>query len=356
MKLWQRYLLREFFAVFFLFLFGFYFLYIAIDYCSHMQDFIQGKQILLSELCFYYFYQLIKRCDILLPLAYLVAMMKTLLKWNVKNELVAFQAAGLSWKRLVTPLFVVALLLSGSNLLLTEFVLPNALNRIDYFHDSHLRHSHRGQRREPIHVILLKDHSKLIYQYYDRSLERFIDVIWICSPNQIWRMKSLKMHPHPEGYFVDHLEKRDGYFVKIESLEKHSFPHFQLEEQSSQMVPLENHSISKLLHLLQKKPTQSIKQGLKTQILFKTCMPFLPILVFLSITPRCIRYARRAAYFLLYAISLFSFVAFIALMDGFVILGETGTLTPVQSILVPFFLPLFFFSWAFIKNTFPKSA
>src|SRR6202008_2585560 len=111
------------------------------------------------------------------------------------------------------------------------------------------------------------------------------------------------------------------------------------------VIPFENRSIRELVDLLQKNPTKSAKQEILTQLLFKTCMSFLSILVFLVISPCCVRYARCLPFFLFYSASLFAFVTFIAFLDAAVILGETGTIPPTQAILIPFLLLLIVFSW-----------
>lgn len=353
MKLWQRYLLREFFKVFALFLFGFYFLYIAIDYCSHMQDFTQGKQIAFGKITSYYLFQFIKRADILLPLACMIAMMKVLLGWNARRELVAFQAGGLSWKQLIRPLLIVSLAISLLNLVIAEFALPTALRRIDHFYDANLRHSHRGNRSEPIHVLQLEDQSKLIYQYYDSSLHRFVDVIWMRSPGDLWRMKSLHADPlSPVGYFVDHLEKQpDGHIEKTHSADQLLFKELKWDKEMTRrgFIPYENRSISELYRLHNQEMTKYSKHELTTQMLFKLCMPLLTPLIALGIAPICVRYARQIPFFFLYAVSLFAYVAFVALMDAAVILGETATFSPLIVILLPFALPLTFFGWRYLR-------
>lgn len=354
MKLWQRYLLREFLKVFILFLFGFYFLYITIDYCSHMQDFVQGKKIAFGQIILFYLYQFVKRCDILLPLAFMISSMKLLLGWNNQRELVAFQAGGLSWKKLVSPLIVVATILCLTNLSIAEFALPKALRRIDRFHDTHMKHSHSGNRSEPIHVLQLEDHSKLVYKHYDNSQDRFIDVIWVRSPSDLWRMKALSANPDtPIGYFVDHLEKRpEGHFEKSASFEAVKLQELKWDKQMTRrgFVPYENRSLSELAKLWIHDTSKYAAHEIQTQLLFKFLMPFLPLLVILSIAPFCVRYSRQISFFFYYSISLFAYVAFVALMDACVILGENATIAPLYAILIPFLIPFAFFSFKYAKS------
>ena len=107
-SIWQRYLFREILKVFFLFLGCFFFLYSIMDYSLHMQDFFVDKQIHLDHLFIYYFYQFIKRADLLIPLAFLIATLKVLFSFNARGELVALQASGLSSRKILRPFFLFA--------------------------------------------------------------------------------------------------------------------------------------------------------------------------------------------------------------------------------------------------------
>lgn len=354
MKLWQRYLLREFFKVFFLFLFGFYFLYIVVDYCAHMQDFLQGNKISFGKISIYYLFQFIKRSDILLPLAFMLSSMKLLLGWNHRRELVAFQAGGLSWKKLVKPLVVIALALSMTNLLIAEFALPKALRSIDRLHDTYMKHSRRQQRSEPIHVLQLEDHSKLIYKFYDSLKDCFVDVIWMKSPNELWRMKSLNANPQlPIGYFVDHLEKTEGYFEKTGSFEQINLEGLKWEKQMTRrgFVPYENRSVSELVRLYKQDVSHYASDEILSQLLFKISMPFLSLLIILAVAPLCVRYTRQVPFFLYFAIAIFAYIAFVAFMDASIILGENGTVSPFYAVLLPLLVPLAFFWLRFSKKS-----
>src|SRR5262245_50908672 len=106
MKLWEKYVLREFLKVFFFFLFGFFFIYAIIDYSTHIQDFVHGKNLPVLKILQYYLFQFVKRADILIPLALLISTIKVLCQLNIYRELVAFQSAGIAQKKLLRPLFL----------------------------------------------------------------------------------------------------------------------------------------------------------------------------------------------------------------------------------------------------------
>lgn len=133
LKIWQRHFIYQFTAVFFLFLICFYSFYILIDYSSRVGSFSQHPLFFgWKGLFFYYLYVFANRAEILLPLALLLAFIKTVLSLNVKNKLLALQTAGISLKNLMYPFIFFSL---GSVILLylnEEFILPYTLVEVNY--------------------------------------------------------------------------------------------------------------------------------------------------------------------------------------------------------------------------------
>lgn len=352
--LWQRYIFKQFLKTFFFFLFSAYLLYVVLDYCSHAQDFLHGKKIYLHQIASYYAFHFFKRSELLFPLALLVSTIHVLVQLTSHFELLAFQTAGLSLRKLISPLIKVACICTLVSLTIAECFLPQSLNYIDKFYDTYFRHSYHGNRKEPLHVLYLEDHSKLIYQFYDASKESFFDVIWIKNANDIWRIKYLKADPqNPVALFADHLERKPEGFEKTAS-----FPEILLQDikwgkdlPRKGLIPFENRSISQLM-------TLSIKKGklfsyekaeILSHLLFKILMPFLSVLSVIAIAPYCVRYSRHFSAFLLYGIALFAFVIFYMLMDGLLILGENGALSPFIALGTPFIFCFSFFSYHYLR-------
>jgi lipopolysaccharide export system permease protein len=354
--IWERYLFKEVIKVFFLFLGCFFFLYALIDYSLHMQDFIADKEIHLTHLLCYYSFQFVKRADLLIPLALLIATIKVLFAINAKGELVALQASGIPLKRLMRPFFIAATLCALFNFLSAEFFLPSSLNFLDKFRELHFKHSYRGHRKEPIHILPLKDGSKLIYQSEDKDKNSFFDVFWVRSIDDLWRMKMLSADPdNPVGKYVDHLKRTlDGNLEKVESFETYRFGNFKWQPDLSGkgMIPLENRKMTELLRLLKekRKTTAFEYPQVLTHLLFKCTIPLLSFLVIIGAAPFCIRYSRNLLVFFTYAVALFSFVAFFAFMDAAVILGENHVLSPFTAILLPILLLFFGFSFKYRKT------
>lgn len=354
--IWERYILREVLKVFLLFLGCFFFLYSLIDYSLHMQDFIADKGIQISHLANYYLFQFVKRADLLVPLALLIATLKVLFSMNTRGELIALQSSGVAARKILRPFFYLGFLCVIFNLVSSEFLLPASLNFLDLFREKHFKHSHRGQRKEPIHVLPLKDKSKIIYQTEDKEKGHFQDVFWVRSVDEIWRMQSLSSDPeNPIGNYVDHLKRNsEGNFEKVESFDHYRFAKFkwQPDPTGKGFVPLENRKISELLRLLMQKTKTTAYEypQVLTHFLFKIAMPFLSLLVIIAGAPLCLKYSRNLPVFFTYAIALFGFIAFFAFMDAAVILGETLVVSPYIAILLPFFLCWSIFGFKFRKT------
>lgn len=347
--IWERYLLRELLKVFFLFLGCFFFLYALIDYSMHAQDFITDEHIQISHIGTYYIFQFIKRADLLVPLALLISTLKVLLALNTHGELVALQACGLPLKKIFRPFFFLGLLCTLFNLVSSEFFLPSSLNHLDSFRAEHFRHSRRGKRKEPVHVLPLKDHSKIIYQTEDKEKKLYFDVFWIRSVNEIWRMASLSTDPkNPVGNFVDELKRNaEGNFEKKESFDQYRFDKFrwQPDPTGKGYIPLENRKLTELMKMIlhKTKTTAYEYPQVLTYFLFKVTMPFLSLLVIIAGAPFCCRNSRNLPVFFIYSIALFGFITFFAMMDAAVILGENQVVSPFAAILLPYTICLLAF-------------
>ena len=158
---------KEIGKVFFLFLFGFFFLYAAIDYSVHMQDFLRDKKLQLFDLGLYYGFQFVKRATLIVPLALLIATIKVMTSLTTHKEWMALQVAGVSFRRLMRPFLLVACLCTLFNALSSEFLLPKSLGFLDKFYYEHLKHSKPEKKSHSVQSITLLDNSKLVYQTMD---------------------------------------------------------------------------------------------------------------------------------------------------------------------------------------------
>ena len=202
--LWQRYLFKHLCKCFFLFLCSFFFLYSLIDFSTHAQDFFVDGTLSLSKLALYYSNQLIKRLQLLLPLALLISAIKTLTSFNRHRELVALLSAGIPLKKLLQPFFVLAFLCMATGYLNEEVLMPRSTAFLEEIKQTQV--SLKKNKKKPFHVLYLQDSSRLIYQTFDEEHQSFFDVYWIRSFSDFWRIKTLHADPkNPIACYVDHI-------------------------------------------------------------------------------------------------------------------------------------------------------
>jgi lipopolysaccharide export system permease protein len=354
-QIWERYFFRELVKVFTLFLCTFYFLYVIVDYSTHMQDFIKNKQIQFSDIARFYSVHFVKRADLLLPLSLLIATIKVLCTLNARSELVAFQSAGLPIKKLMRPFFLLASCCVLFNYINFELLTPKSLNFLDQFKEAHFKSQREGKKKEPFHIFYLEDGSKLVYQHYEAEKDAFFDVLWLRSSDDIWRIKYLNADPKkPIGQYIDHLKRnKEGFFEKIESFDTQLLTQLKWRPQTSRkgFIPYENRSLSELYKLYRKDTTKDYEAAqILTHFNLKLVMPLLSLFVVIACAPFCVRYSRGTPVFFIYAIAIFGFLAFFTVLDAAVILGENRVISPYLAIFVPFGLGFSLFTWKFSKG------
>ncbi len=352
MKRWQLYFYGEIFKVFFFFLFGFFFIFSLIEYATHMDDYFKTSTLTMASALVYYLNQFMKRLDFLIPMALLLSTIKVLTTLNARNEWTVFQVAGLSTRTLLKPFITVALLCSVFLWTNFEFLLPKAMHNIDEFRIANFHGSHLAKRRELIHLIPLKDNSKLIYQSYHSEKNQLFDVLWIRNQREIWRIKYLNGDPaQPIAYFADHLVKNgEGNFEKIESHRTILLSDLKWHPRMARkgLIPFDQKKISEL-YKLSKNPKAAPYElpRIKTALIFKSGIPLLAPLIVLALAPVCLSFSRFRSLFFIYAIGIFSFFAFYMLLDSLTILSDHAIITPWVSVLLPLSLLALIASWRF---------
>ena len=351
-KIWQRYLIREIVSFFFLFLGCFYSIYALIDYSLHIQNFMQDTSITFSRIFLYYLFEFIKRADLLIPLAVLVTTIKVLFALNMRGELVALRASGLSLKVILRPFFYLSIALALFHYISNEWILPSSLTFVDQFQEQYWKSSSKDSH---LYTLSLSDQSKLIYQAKDPGKQVLTDVFWVRSADEIWHMKSLCYDlKQPTGFFVDQLKRNSkGHFEKVESFEKYPLDVFFKGFLENYKIPvsLENQKISTLFKdLVQNRLSPYEYPTALSYFLLKITTPLLSLLVVLAIAPFCISHRRCFPVFLTYALALFGFISFFTLLDAAVILSENETISAFYAILFPFCVCFSLFSYRYLKR------
>ncbi len=125
MKLLDRYVLRNFIEPFLLCFVGFVAIWLIFDLSDNGPDFLQAKAST-KAITRYYLSQLPQIVMISLPVGLLLALLFSLSRMSRFNEVISMLTAGRSILRLLMPLIVVGLLLSGALLALNYELAPRA--------------------------------------------------------------------------------------------------------------------------------------------------------------------------------------------------------------------------------------
>jgi lipopolysaccharide export system permease protein len=352
--IWRRYLFREILKIFSLFLFSLYFLYIVMDYSTHMQEIVKSKEIPYSQLLLYYGMLFSENSNLLLPLALLIASVKVLCSFNRNYELLAFQAGGISLKKLSSPFFFIALLCMGANYLNFEYFIPHSITYMVQFEKKYFK-KNRKEKKSFLHVFPMENGTRLIYQHYDAEKKNLFDVFWVLSSDEVWYMKTLDLRgPHPVGSHVDCLRRNaKRQMEKHESYRFRAFPMLSLDFSLKNTLgrTIEGRSISELLLLL-KNPAFVFRENrasIKTYLYYKLCMPLLSLLVVLASIPFCVRFSRNLSVFILFSLIIFGYLAFFMLLEACTVLGEAKVLSPFWAIFTLPIVAALFFGRKFLK-------
>lgn len=357
LSLWARYFFKETLKVFFLFIVCFYGLYILIDFSSHSTSFHHQVEFKWREIGMYYLCDFIKRSEVIVPFAVLIATIKTLCSLNIHNELVALMASGIKLKALLRPFVILGLCFTALLYFNTEFLMPMALKHIKMIDSARSKQKNKANKTPMVQHLVLENETLLLFQDYDPAKERFVDAYWVRSIDDVYRMKYLyPFMEKPLGEYVDKLQRTaDGKLVVEDSqairiLPELSFNSSKLTETLTQPLDLS------ITVLREKMPIERLalseKEAQTLSVLYyKLAMPWLCLLAVIGPAPFCVRFTRQLPVFFIYACSIFGLVAFYLVMDAALILGSRQVLNPEVAIFTPFLLFFGIFSFRYTRLT-----
>jgi lipopolysaccharide export system permease protein len=123
MKIITRYLYKNFFAYFFVFLITFSLLYLVIEFFGKIDNFFEANVPLAVALS-YFFYQIPLVVQQMIPIAVLISIMLMFGLMNKHNEILALRGSGLSLFNLSYPLIGISILIGVGSFLLSESIVP----------------------------------------------------------------------------------------------------------------------------------------------------------------------------------------------------------------------------------------
>ena len=121
----SRYVLKEFLSFLWYILLAFSIIFILVDLVENADKFIDGKM-QFHLIALYYFFYLPYILILTIPVAMLLATMFSLGRLVGDNEITALKASGVSLYRILTPLYILSLVIGVIVLVFSEFVVPKA--------------------------------------------------------------------------------------------------------------------------------------------------------------------------------------------------------------------------------------
>lgn len=355
-KIWEKYFFSEFAKTFCLFLFGFYGLYVLIDYSNHASAF-QSTHLLFKwqEILSYYGNDFVQRMEVLIPFALLISTIKVLCGLNAHNELVALMANGVSLKRLLLPFILIGLFFTAVMYINTEFTLPYALREIKLISETKMKQKNRSSQPFAVQHLTLEDQSVIIFQRYDTANQSLYDAYWIRSIDEIYRINRLYLgEENSFGKKVDHfLRSEDGNLIIVASDVEKQFPSIKFNKQAlfDTLTSPDELPFSDLWAKLP--PNGEVHSEKQSSILanfyYKLGMPWLCLLAILGPAPFCVRFSRTFPIFFIYACAIFSLVGFYLLIDASTLLGKRQVIPPFYAVWTPFLIVGGWIGWKFYR-------
>lgn len=348
LSLLERFFYKEIISsVLFLF-FIFFALYVLIDFMTHLKT-IGSKRVFLRTWIEYYLCVFSKRLDILLPFAILIGTMKTLVTFQSRNEIVPLLASGISMKKLLQPLLVVAVAATSLLYVNYQWILPYSLPRSESIQESEFGKVSLEEQQASINEIVLEDTTKLIYKWYDAVERQFHDVFWIRTPDEIYHLKLLSSDTrYPIGKYVDKITRNAaGFLEKTDSWQITKLDAIQFNRNllQSSLIPPSEQSIGMLYkqHLLYKNSYSDKASEIRGYFFYKLTFPLLSFLAFIAAAPYCMRFRRQIPLFMMYLLGIASIFCLFLLLQSALILAKGSIIPAWLAIGGPWMLLFYFF-------------
>ncbi len=346
--------------IFLVFLCSFFLLYILADYSFNATTFSRIENLSLLNIVVYYIAIISKRLNLIIPFALLISCITVLTSLNQKNELLSFQVSGFSTHRLTRPFFVFGLLCVVISYINIELFSPKALSFIDNFEKKYIQKQHSSISKN-INQIELKDKSLIIFEAQNLKDNKIYNAFWIHSVDKIFYIKKLTINKQGSiGCFIDLIErKKDNRLEKTASFEKILIKDLNTKSISclNDNSVFANLPIYQLLRKYREIDYFPINQryAIKAHLYYKIVVPWLSIIVLLSVIPSCILSRRIIRNSLIFALAIFGYIVLFSLINSMLILSENQTISPALAIFtVPSFI-LVVFGARFTKICFRPS-
>lgn len=343
--IFNRWCLRELVKTICISLSAFYLLYVLIDYSSRISNHhaIRFEWLTLFE---YYGLIFIRRLEVLLPFALLIATASTLQTiWQLHGWIPLLQG-GRPLTTLLRPFYAVAILSTVFLLYSEEALIPFAMKRLNHIESLYF---HKGEGISELNTrasIRLKEGGVLFFGSFDAKEQTLYDVWYLPHWNELVHIEQLDIsHSKPVGYLVD------AFTLDHNGIEEKKFADKELFDQmhvtwrdllKSSIDPL-NLSISELFYnQFEEVLSPPERNEYLATLLKKLLFPFLAFLAVLSIPPFFVSFQRDIPFLLYYLAAVLGYVGFYLFISSLYVVSSANVLSPWIALPLPMGALLFF--------------
>ena len=156
-KLIDKYIIRKFLGTFFFSIVLILTIAVVFDFAEKIDNFMEKEAPVKAIIFDYYFNFIPYFATLFAPLFVFISVIFFTSKLAVNTEIIAILNSGMSFRRMMWPYFISAIVIAVFAFVLTNFVIPRAnLNRMD-FEDKYYRSANRKVTVENIHRQVFKD-------------------------------------------------------------------------------------------------------------------------------------------------------------------------------------------------------
>jgi lipopolysaccharide export system permease protein len=347
MKIFDRYLTKNFLLPLAYCIFLFVFLYVTADIFGNLEDILKNNVSLVMLLQYYgsfipaIFVQT-------LPIAALLAIVYMLSVFNKNNELTAAKACGISLKQLLLPVFIISIMLGLINFIVNETLVPAGMVKAEKIKSEYTKSGHRADKGLSIieDLTFYGKKNQLVYaQKFDMENKSLTGIIIIerdnthrlrrkiLSSNAVWKGGKWTFHDCII-YRFDKTGKSAGnplvFKEKIMDLIEAPEQLKRYEFQAGYMSygELKNH----IERMSGSNP--KILNSMKTDLYFKTALPFVSVIIMFLGIPFALSTKRGGAMSGI-GISLFVGLSYYGSIFIVLAMGKGGLLPPIVAAHLP---------------------
>lgn len=335
----NRWCFREVLKTLFFCLAAFYLLYVLIDYSSRISNHhtLRFEWWTLFE---YYGLLFIRRLEVLLPFALLIATASTLQSIWQLHGWGFLMLGGRPLKKLLRPFYAMALATCLFLIYNEEALIPWAMKRLNHIESLYF---HKGEGVSELNtrsLLRLKEGGVLFFDAFDAKRQELFDVWYLPRWNELYHIEKLDISKAmPMGYQVDAFEVERGLVHENSYLDEAPFNEMHVTWQDlleSALDPL-NLSITELTqHLSERILSPQERCEFLATLLKKLLFPTLALFVVWMILPYFVTFKRDVPFILYYLVAILIYLGFYLLISSLYTVAAANVFSPLLALLLPF--------------------